>query len=117
MSKKNSIREKWVEKAEFICGPKQRNLFEYIKNAVRNNIIEEADLEIQYHLVTDTSKWCLGGIIFQLVDEPPRTKAMHCFKKNIRIIMFMFFRLEDIKTPYDTTKQEAFTVVQCLTEV
>ena len=75
------------------------------------------DLEVQYHLTTDTSKLCLGSDLFQLVDASPVTEATHCFKENICIIMFIFFRFEDGKTRYNTTKQEALAVVRCFAEV
>ena len=76
-----------------------------------------ADLEVQYHLTIDASKWCLGGDLFQLVDASPVTEATHCFKEIIRIIMFIFFRFEDSETRYNTPKQEALTMVRCLAEV
>lgn len=57
-----------------------------------------ADPAIQYHLATDASKWCLGGVLFQLIDTPSGTKAMHSYKENIRIMMFMSFGLKDAET-------------------
>ena len=69
-----------------------------------------ADPAVQYHLATDASKWCLGGVLFQLVDAPPGIEAIH-------IIMFMSFRLEDAETRYDTIKREALAVVGYLAEV
>ena len=76
-----------------------------------------ADPAVQYHLATDASKWCLGGVLFQLVDAPPGTEATHSYKEHICIIMFMSFRLEDAETRYDTTEREALAVVRCLAEV
>lgn len=77
----------------------------------------EADLAIQYHVATDASKWCLGGVLFQLVDAPPGTEATHSYKENLRIIIFMSFRLEDAETRYGTTEKEALAVVRCLAKV
>lgn len=116
-SKKQSVRKKWVEKAEFTWGPEQQSSFEYIKNAISSNAMEGTDPEVQYHLATDASKWCLEDVLFQLVDASSRTEATHSYKENIRIIMFMSFRLEDAKTRYDTTEREALVVVRCLAEV
>ena len=96
--KKQSIHKKWVKKSEFTRGPDQQSSFECIKNAVLNNAMGGADPKVQYHLATDTSKWCLGGVLFQLVYAPPETKATHSYKENIRIIMFMSFGLEDAET-------------------
>lgn len=72
-------------------GPAQQKLFEYIKNAISNNAMGGADPEVQYHLATNASKWCLRDVLFQLVDALPGTKATHNYKKNICIIMFMSF--------------------------
>ena len=36
---KKSVRKKWVEKEQFTWGPEQQKLFEYIKNAVSNNVM------------------------------------------------------------------------------
>ena len=76
-----------------------------------------ADPAVQYHLATDASKWCLGGVLFQLVDAPYGTEATHSYKENIRIIMFISFWLENAKTRYDTIEREALAVVRCLAEV
>ena len=74
-SSKKSVRKKWVEKAQFTWRPEQQNLFEYIKDAVSKNAMGGADPVVQYHLATDASKWCLGGVLFQLVDAPPGTEV------------------------------------------
>ena len=50
-----------------------------------------ADPEVQYHLATDASKWCLGDVLFQLVDASPGTKATHSYKENIHIVLFISF--------------------------
>ncbi len=67
-SSKKSVPKKWVEKAEFTWGPEQQKSFEYIKDAVSNNAMGGTDPVVQYDLATDVSKWCLGGVLFQLVD-------------------------------------------------
>lgn len=79
--------------------------------------MEGADPTVQYHLATDASKWCLRGVLFQLIDALPGTEVTHSYKKNIRIIMFVCFRLEDAKTRYNTTEQEALAVVRCLAKI
>lgn len=76
-----------------------------------------ADPEVQYDFAINASKWCLGDVLFQLVDARPRTESTYSYKENIYIIMFMFFQLEDAKTQYNTTKKEVLAVVQCLAEV
>ena len=104
-------------KTEFTWGPEQQMLFEYIKDAVSNNAIGEADPAVQYHLATDVSKWSLGGVLFQLVDASLGIEATNSYKEHIRIIMFMSFRLENTETKYDTIEKEALAVVRCLAEV
>lgn len=92
-------------------------MFEYIKNTVLNNAINNANPEIQYHLATNASKWCLEGILFQLVDISPETEATHSYKENIYIIMFIFFWLENAETWYNTMEKEVLAVIQCLAKV
>ncbi len=43
-------------KTEFSWGAEQQKSFEYIKDAVSNNAIGEADPAVQYHLATGVSK-------------------------------------------------------------
>ena len=76
-----------------------------------------ADPAVQYHLATHASKWCLGVLLFQLVDVFPGTEATNSSMEHIRKIMFFFFQLKDAETRYDTTEREALAVVQCLAEV
>ncbi len=76
-----------------------------------------ANPAVQYHLATDASKWCLGGVLFQLIDASHGIEATNSYTKHMRIIMFMSFRLEDAETRYDTTEREALAVVRCLAEV
>ena len=76
-----------------------------------------ADPAVQYYLATDASKWCLGDVLFQLVDAPPGREATHSYKEHIRIIMFISFQLEDAETRYDTTEKKAPAVVRCLAEI
>lgn len=64
----------------------------------------EADLTVQYYLATDASKWCLEGVLIQLADSSPGIKAMHSYKKNICMIMIMFFSGWGMR--YDTTERE-----------
>ena len=95
---KKSVRKKWVEKAEFTWGPEEQKSFEYIKDAVSNNTMGGANPAVQYHLAIDEIEWCLGGVLFQLVDVSSGTEATNSYKEHIRIIMFMSFRLEDAET-------------------
>jgi len=76
-----------------------------------------ADYKKQFHLVCDVSLKSISGILFQLVDQPPGTEATDKVKKDIRIIMFMSFKLSDVETRYTTTEREALTVVRYIAEV
>ena len=76
-----------------------------------------ANLAVQYYLATDASKWCLEGVLFQLVNTSLGMEATYSYKEHIPIIMFRSFRSENAKTRYDTTEREALAVVQCLAEV
>jgi RNase H-like domain found in reverse transcriptase len=76
-----------------------------------------ADVELQYHLATDASKYGLRGVLFQLYGESVGTEAFPKHKKNERIVIFMSFQLSDAETQYTNIEREALTVVRCLAEV
>jgi hypothetical protein len=76
-----------------------------------------ADPLRQYHLATDASKYALGGVLFQLTEEPAGTEATDKHKDQVRIIMFLSFKLEEAETRYHTTERESLAVVRGLTEV
>lgn len=90
-SSKKSVRTKWVDTGQFVWGDEQRKSFQAIKDAVSDNVMGGADPEAQYHLATDASKLCLGGVLFQLRDTPIGVEATDSFKEKIRIIMFLSF--------------------------
>lgn len=76
-----------------------------------------ADPAVQYHLATDANNWCLGGVLFQLVDAPPRNRGYPQLRAKAAHNYVMSFWLEDAETRYDTTEKEAIAVVRCLAEV
>ena len=76
-----------------------------------------ADPKKQYHLSTDASKYGLGGVLFQLHDILEGTEASSKHRDKERIIMFISFRLSDMKSQYGNTEREALAVVHCLAEV
>ena len=113
---KESIQSKWVEKDTFDWGPEQQKSFKHIKKLISDNVMSGVDDDLQIHLATDASNWCLGGVLFQLLNEPPGTEVQEKHKKSLKIIMFMSFRLEEAETHYNTTEREALAVVQGLAE-
>lgn len=116
-SKTTSVRTKLVKTGQFVWEPTQQRSFNYIKNAIFDNVMGGADPAIQYHLATDASKFCARGVLFQLTDEPSGTKAANQHKAVLLIIMFMSFGFESVETRYTTTEREALAVVRCLAEV
>ena len=46
-------------------------------------MILRADLKLQYYLLIDTSKYGIGGVLFQLYDIPTKTKVglQYCVNK------------------------------------
>ena len=59
----------------------------------------------------------LDEIFFQLKDTPAGTEAVNKHKSDIRIIMFLSFRLEDVETRYTTIEQESLIIIKSLAEV
>lgn len=113
---KESIRKQWVEKESFDWGPEQQASFEHIKRSISENVMSGADDDLQFHLATDASKYCLGGVLFQLPGIAPGVEAIEKHKNIYKIVMFMSFRLEEAEVRYGTTEREALAVVRCLAE-
>lgn len=114
--KGKSVRSKWVEKDTFDWGEEQQASFEHIKKSISENAMSGADDSLQMHLATDASKYCLGGVLFQLPGEPSGTEAQDRHKNSFKVIMFMSFKLEEPETRYHTTEREALAVVRCMAE-
>lgn len=77
----------------------------------------EADFSRQYHLTTNVSKYALREMLFQLTKKSINMKAIDKHKNQVRIIMFLSFKLKETKTRYYTTKREALAMIRELTEV
>lgn len=113
---KKSIRQVYREKELFTWGPKQEKLFEIMKNAICENAMTAADLTSQYHLAVDASQNAVGGVLFQLRDVPPETKATSKVLSSERIVMFISFCLGDAETRYGNSEKECLAVLKCLAE-
>ena len=98
-------------------GERQDVSFEVLKRAVIERAVYGGCDWRQYHLATDASKTGIGGVLFQLLDCEPGTRATAANRRNMRIIMFFSLRLEGAETRYSTTEQEALAVLRCLEEV
>ncbi|KAI9802052.1 MAG: hypothetical protein M1826_005120 [Phylliscum demangeonii] len=80
-----STQKRWVDTNEFNWTPRQQTSFDYIKQSIQHNAIAGSDPDKQYYLATDANK------------SIPQMK----------VIMFMSYRLNDTKIRYSTTKREA----------
>ena len=61
------------------------------------------DPKLQYHLLADTSKYRIRGVLFQLHNMPTGMEAEPQHRVNKQIIMFISFRLADAETYYGIT--------------
>ena len=66
----------WEVKDTWDWGAEQQASFDHIKNAIARNTTAGADYQYQFHLAVDTSPTSIGGVLFQLVDVLPNTKAL-----------------------------------------
>ena len=98
-------------------GERQDVSFEVLKRAVIERTVYGGCDWRQYHLAMDASKTGIGGVLFQLLDCEPGTRATAANHRNMHIIMFISLRLEGAETRYSTTEQEALAVLRCLEEV
>ena len=72
---------------------------------------------LQYHLATDASKRAIGGVLFQILDVAPGTRASLKNRPKLRIIRFLSKPFLPAETRYSTTEREALAVLRCLEEV
>ena len=91
-----------VERWEW--GEEQEKSFESIKRSVVENAVFGGEEDMQYHLATDASKTGIGGVLYQLINTEQGTIAKPSNRKQMRIIMFMSFRLVGAATRYSTTE-------------
>lgn len=75
------------------------------------------DYSRQFHIAVDTSETATGGVVFQLVDVPVGTQITNELMKNMRILMFLSFKLEDAETRYTTGERETLGVTRSLREI
>ena len=96
--KKPTIRRNFTEKDTFDWGPRQEVSFQAIKDAINNNGVAGADLNLQFHLLVNASQTSIGGVLFQIIGVKPGTEAAMKFAANERIVMFLSYRLTDAET-------------------
>ena len=100
---------KWKEK--------QETAFTSVKTSIIKNVVYGGDETKQYHLITDASKYAIGGVLFQLPNVPAGTNMSVAMRKEIKVIMFISKRLFSAETRYSTTEREALAILRCLEEV
>jgi len=59
----------------------------------------------------------LDEILFQFKDTSAGTEAVDKYKSDVRIIIFLSFRLEDVEIRYTITEREFLAVIKSLAEV
>ena len=98
-------------------GQEQATSFEALKTSVIDNVVYGGDDAHQYHLMMDTSKNALGGVLFQLPGLPPGTTFTTSMRSKMKIVMSISKRCLPAETRYSTTEREALAILQCLEEV
>ncbi|MCJ1462248.1 hypothetical protein MMC07_000848 [Pseudocyphellaria aurata] len=101
-----------AETGRFKWKADKRGPFGLLQWAVSDKIKEEAGLKCQYHhLAMDVSKFCAGGVLFQVKAQPPGTDQN---RTNIRVLMFTLFRFNHLDNSFTTTQRTVFAVIWCL---
>ncbi len=116
-SKKPTICRTYKEKGTFDWGPKQKSSFQGIKNAIINNAVAGADLNLQFHLSVDVSQTGIRGILFPMKGVKPGIEASTKLAENEQIVMFLSYYLTDVETQYGNSEHEYWVVIRCLTEI
>lgn len=87
-----------------------------IKEAIATNAMAPPDLDQQYHLAVDASKRGVGGVLLNAKAYTEATNS-ESGREGERLITFLSFRLEEVKTHYSNSEREALAVVRFLAEV
>lgn len=103
--------------ANFQWGPDQQRAFDEAKRHITAVTLAGGDPSTQYHLATDASDQGLGGVLYQMVDQPAGTRSTIKTRQWERPVMFMSFGLSDPETRYHTTEKEVLAVLRYLEEV
>jgi len=98
-------------------GQEQATSFEALKTSVIDNVVYGGDDAHRYHLMTDTSKNAMRGVLFQLPGLPPGTTFTTSMRSKMKIVMFISKRCLPAETRYSTTEREALAILRCLEEV
>lgn len=111
-----SVQKHWVDKPEFEWTDAQQASFDHVKQSIVKNVMKGANRNLQYHLAADASGRATGAVLFQLYDVDGTPEATQKHQKNIRIIMFMSFKLTDAETRYTNMERECLAVINGLNE-
>lgn len=115
--RKESVRKQWVETDGWFWGSEQQQSFDAIKRAIVHNAMSGADHARQYHLATEAGEHGVGGVFFQLEGHAPGIEIEGKLTPDVRIVLFMSFKLLDMETRYSEMEREALAVFKCLNEV
>lgn len=77
----------------------------------------EADSFKQYHLIIDVSKYVMKEVLFQLIEKRLDVEVTNKHKDQVRIIMFLFFKLKEAETRYHIIERKALAMIRELAEV
>jgi len=95
----------------------QETAFTCVKTSIIENVVYSGDETKQYHLMTDASKYAIGGVLFQLPNVPAGANMSVAMRKEMKVIMFISKRLLSAETRYSTTEREALAILICLEKV
>ena len=104
----------------FLWTDAQEAAFNYIKAAIRENVIVGNDLDRRHYLSVTISKWGFGAVFFQLSkdDEDRLERAGKGFPKGReRVIQFISQRFADTETRYLDIEKECLAILRALEEV
>ena len=76
-----------------------------------------ADHSLQFHLATDASLTGLGGALFKIHGTPASTEVSPRNFNNVRLVIFMSYKLIDTESRYSNSERECLAIVRCLAEV
>lgn len=115
-SGQKSKQKMWLDKP-FKWEQRHADAFTYICQQIQERIVTAPDRQAPYHLATDASDVALGGVLFQIADQPFDVEMTDKMMPFMRILAFLSFKLEDAETRYLVGERETLAMMRCLRDV
>ena len=91
--------------------------FRHNKKTIVDNAMNDSNSKLQYHITIDVNEIEFEICLFQLHKIFSNTKTIFKILFNERIIVFLFFKFNDVEIKYFNTERECYAIIRNLTDV